>query len=78
MNRPTGNYQRTFEELEQVASKFWPPELSEIEAQLSLISLLLETQNQFISILSFKPRSLDKFFIVLEAATLPVSVFIKH
>lgn len=52
MTNPTQNYQRTFEQLEEVASKFWPSELSEMEAKLSAIPLLLETQDQFIHILS--------------------------
>ncbi len=39
------NYKRTFEELEQVASKFWPTELSALEAKLSVIPLLLKTQD---------------------------------
>lgn len=51
MTKPTHHYKKTFEELEQVASKFWPSELSEIEANLSVIPLLLSTQDQFISII---------------------------
>lgn len=52
MTQLTRDYRRTFEELEQVASKFWPSELSEIEARLSIIPLLLKTQDQFICIIA--------------------------
>ena len=72
------NYQRTFEELEEVASKFWPAELSELEAKLSVIPLLLETQDQFISIISVRTPDLDGLFDVVEASSLPANVFLKH
>ena len=54
MERAELNYKKTFEELERAASKFWPSELSGIEAKLSILPLLLKTQDQFISIISVK------------------------
>lgn len=72
------NYAKTFEQLEEVASKFWPPELSEIESKLSIIPLLLETQDEFINIISVKTPSLEKLFTVIESATLPANLFLKH
>lgn len=78
MGKSTRSYQRTFEELEAVASKFWPAELSQIEAKLSVIPLLLETQDQFISILSVKVPDLDRLFNILEASSLPANLFLKH
>ncbi|MGH7457088.1 MAG: restriction endonuclease, partial [bacterium] len=42
MTKTARNYQKTFDDLEKVASKFWPSELSEIEAKLSIIPLLLK------------------------------------
>jgi len=78
MTKPIQKYKRTFEELEQVASKFWPSELSEIEAQLSVIPLLLRTQDQFISIIGVKARDLDKLFEIVEASSLPANLFLKH
>lgn len=74
----TRNYQRTFEELEQVAAKFWPAELSEREAKLSVIPLLLRTQDQFINILGIETRELDKLFDIVEASTLSANLFLKH
>ena len=72
------SYRRTFEELEEVASKFWPAELSELEAKLSVVPLLLDTQDQFISIISVKTPDLDKLFSIVEASSLPANVFLKH
>jgi hypothetical protein len=78
MVKSNRNYQRTFEELEEVASKFWPAELSELEAKLSVIPLLLETQDQFISIICIKTPTLDRLFNILEASSLPANLFLKH
>lgn len=71
-------YQKTFEELEQVASKFWPSELSEVEAKLSIIPLLLKTQDQFISIISVETQNLEKLFDIVEASNLSPNLFLKH
>lgn len=76
--KPDRHYQRTFEELEELASKFWPAELSEIEAELSVIPLLLKTQDEFVSLLSISPRELDKLFEIVAASRLPANLFLKH
>jgi len=78
MAKSTGKYKRTFEELEMVASKFWPAELSKHEAKLSIVPRLLETQDQFISIISVETRDLDGLFSILEASSLPANLFLKH
>jgi len=72
------NYAKTFEQLEAVASKFWPAELSEIESKLSVIPLMLQTQDQFINIISVETPSLEKLFMVIESASLPANQFLKH
>lgn len=71
-------YRKTFEELEQAASKFWPSELSEMEAKLSIIPLLLKTQDQFISIISVETPNLDRLFEIVEASSLSANLFLKH
>ncbi len=78
MERAELNYKKTFEELERAASKFWPSELSGIEAKLSILPLLLKTQDQFISIISVKTPSLDRLFDIIEASSLPANLFLKH
>ncbi len=72
------NYAKTFEQLEAVASKFWSSELSEMESKLSVIPLLLKTQDQFINIVSVETPSLEKLFTVIESASLPANLFLKH
>lgn len=72
------NYAKTFEQLEAVASKFWPAELSDIESKASIIPLLLKTQDQFINIISVETPSLEKLFTVIESASLPANLFLKH
>ena len=57
---------------------FWPAKLSQQEAELSVIPKLLETQDQFIAILSVDVRSLDAFFNVVESSKLPTNLFLKH
>jgi hypothetical protein len=78
MVKSNRNYQRTFEELEKVASKFWPTELSELEARLSIIPLLLKTQDQFISIIGVETPDLDSLFKIVQASSLPANLFLKH
>lgn len=71
-------YTKTFEELRKTASMFWPSDLSKQEAELSIIPKLLETQDEFISILSVKVDDLDGLFKVINAASLPANMFLKH
>lgn len=71
-------YQRTFEELEQVASKFWPSELSALEADLSVVPILLQTQDQFLSIIGIETPDLESLFAIVESASLSANLFLKH
>jgi len=71
-------YQRSIEELRSVASMFWPDELNERAATLSVIPKLLETQDQFISILSVPARNLDGIFAIVDNSRLPANLFLKH
>jgi hypothetical protein len=72
------SYQRNVEQLRAVASMFWPSEVSREEAEMSVIPVLLQTQDQFIAILSVQVANIEGFFGVLTAATLPISLFLKH
>ncbi|MBX7253448.1 MAG: hypothetical protein K1X50_15820 [Candidatus Promineofilum sp.] len=71
-------YQRTPEELELLASKFWPYELSALEADLSIIPILLQTQDQFLSIISIETPDLESLFTIVESSTLSSNLFLKH
>ncbi|MBD2453135.1 restriction endonuclease [Nostoc sp. FACHB-87] len=72
------NYRRSYEELEKVASKHWPSELLEQESEFSIIPILIETQAQFISILSEDTSSIENLFTKIESSNLPTNLFLKH
>lgn len=71
-------YVRTVEELKEVASMFWPEELSERAAALSVIPILLKTQDDFVSILSVPVKDINGIFGVLENSAMPANLFLKH
>ena len=72
------NYQRNVEDLRKLASMFWPSELSQQEAELSLIPKLIETQDQFIAILSVSVSNLEGVFQIITSSSLPTNLFLKH
>ncbi len=57
---------------------FWPEDLSQKAAKLSVIPLLLNTQDQFLGILSIRVASLEKLFELIRIAELPANLFVKH
>jgi len=71
-------YKRTVEELRKLASMFWPSELSQKEAEISIIPKLLETQEQFISIIGTDFPDLPTLFKAVELAKLTPNLFVKH
>lgn len=72
------DYRRNLEQLEAVASMFWPEEVSQQAASLSIIPMLLKTQDDFISILNVPIKDLGSIFTVLESSRLPANLFLKH
>lgn len=75
---PDHKYRRTVDELHEHASLFWPEELSQKAATLSVIPKLLETQDQFIAILSLRVRDLESLFSVIQSSELSANLFLKH
>ncbi|MBM4274325.1 MAG: restriction endonuclease [Deltaproteobacteria bacterium] len=57
---------------------FWPAELSEEEADRSVIPKLLESQDQFISILSIDLPDFNEIFKIVEVSNLTANLFLKH
>jgi hypothetical protein len=57
---------------------FWPSELSEEAAKLSVIPLLLETQDKFIAILSVPVPDLRNLFQIVNESTFTGNLFLKH
>ncbi len=72
------HFQKNVAELRAVASMFWPEEFSQEAAKLSVVPLLLNTQDQFLSILGVDVPDIAQLFVLLEAAELPANLFLKH
>lgn len=75
---PQQKYQRNVSELRKLASMFWPSELSEEAAKLSVIPILLKTQDEFIAILSVPVPDLRNLFQVIDASSFSGNLFLKH
>lgn len=72
-------YNRTKEELEKNACKWWPNSLVELEAASSIIPILIKTQDQFISILTLSnSKEPTSVFDVLVASKFSANMFLKH
>lgn len=71
-------YQRTVQELQNVASMFWPAELATREAKLSIIPTLVQTQDKFLSILQVEIPAIDNLFNIVEQSTMSANLFVKH
>jgi len=72
------NYARTVEELHSVASLFWPEELSDKEAELSVIPKLVETQEKFFEVLHSDVHNIEEFFDHINSSGIPPNLFLKH
>jgi hypothetical protein len=71
-------YKKTLADLEKVAVKWWPKALEERVASASVLPKLLETQEQFISVLKLSGQKPEQIFEVLEAGSLSANLFLKH
>mgnify|MGYP001053022196 CR=1 FL=1 len=70
---------RSPEELRKKAELFWPSELTAREAATSVIPLLLQTQDKFISLLDVSDAGPDSWKNTLRASKgLKANVFLKH
>ena len=71
-------YKRSPAELREHASIFWPSEMSEKEANVSVIPHLLKTQDNFLSMVGVDVSDINGLFKILETSTMPVNFFLKH
>lgn len=70
---------RALADLEANAFKFWPTHLAEREQDTSIIPLLIETQDKFISLLHIADAEPDGFVNVLgHTKKMPGNIFLKH
>ena len=72
-------YERTLEELEQHACKWWPPEVREEAQKSSILQILLDTQERFISVLKLADKNNARnLFRILDVSDFPYNLFLKH
>jgi len=71
-------YKRTPEALKEHAVLFWPRELSSGSPENEALSLSLETQDKFLSILSIADRQPTLWKQALESSSLSPNLFLKH
>jgi hypothetical protein len=72
-------YNRTNAELESKACRWWPDYLVTLEADTSIIPTLLNTQDEFISILTLSDSmNTDSVFNIMTASNFGANLFLKH
>ena len=78
-NMNEDRYERTIDELEVHACKWWPAELREVEQQLSNLPVLLDSQDDFISLLKLASRNNpERLFNLIADSEFPNTLFLKH
>jgi hypothetical protein len=72
-------YARTLAELKEKAVLFWPREIIEREASVSILPLLLKTQDKFISILKLSDSAPDSWKKLVDVSEeIKGNLFLKH
>lgn len=71
-------YNRTIEELEKQAALWWPEELKAKNALANVLPLLLETQDDFLNIISLSKKEPFQVFDLIKVANFPSNLFLKH
>lgn len=73
------SYERTIDELEPHACKWWPKEVREAAQEISVLQTLLDSQKKFISIMKLADKhNASTLFELIDAARLSYSLFLKH
>lgn len=72
-------YERTIDELEGCACKWWPKEVRDEAQEISVLQILLDSQEKFISIMKLADKNdTAKLFNLIDAACFSYSLFLKH
>ena len=72
-------YERTIDELEPHACKWWPKEVRDEAQEISVLQTLLDSQEKFISILKLADKhNPTNLFELIDAARFSYSLFLKH
>ncbi|MBW3538451.1 restriction endonuclease, partial [Candidatus Parcubacteria bacterium] len=72
------NYKRNVDELRKVAAIWWPSFLSSMETEVSIIPLLIQSQDKFISLLKLSDKTPFSIFEVMKSAGIPGNLLLKH
>ncbi len=72
------NYNRTLEELQGKATLWWPEKLKTQNALANVLPLLLETQDDFLNLISLSKKGPFQIFDLIEVAKFPGNLFLKH
>ena len=74
-----GEFARTLTELKEKAVLFWPQEIIEREAAITVLPLLLNTQNKFISVLTLSDAGPEAWKRHIDSSpNMSANVFLKH
>lgn len=72
-------FERTIDELEPRACKWWPKEVHDEAQKISILQILLDSQERFISILKLADKNnASSLFSLIDAAKFSYSLFLKH
>lgn len=71
-------YNKNIDDLEKRAVMWWPDSLKKEASSLSVIPLLLDTQEDFIAILRLCDKGPLQIFDLIKAAEFPANLFLKH
>ncbi|AFY61293.1 hypothetical protein [Synechococcus sp. PCC 6312] len=72
------NFQRDITALEAQASKWWPENLANRDAEVSVLPKLLKTQDDFIALLQLSRKNPRQIFRLTQYVGCPANLLIKH
>lgn len=71
-------YLRTIDDLEKIGSKWWPKEVRDEANKVSILHTLLDTQENFISLLKLTTIKPFNLFQLIEVSPMRLNMFLKH
>lgn len=71
-------YLRSIEDLEKIGSKWWPKEVRDEANKVSILHTLLDSQEEFISLLKLTTVKPFNLFQLIEVSPVQLNLFLKH
>lgn len=71
-------YLRSIEDLEKIGSKWWPKEVRDEANKVSILHTLLDTQEEFISLLKLTTVKPFNLLQLIEVSPMRINMFLKH